>query len=73
MAPCTSEIEKSTGLTGEKLTDGEAIGGSVITNVFPNSFHTYGCPWLVQRLTRASSTVAMADGGAARWWARHLR
>ena len=55
-------------MTGEKLTDDEVTGGSVITNVFPNSFHTYGCPWLVQRLTRASSMAAMVGDGATLQW-----
>ena len=46
MASHASETEQSTGLTGEKLADGKVTGGSVITNVFPNSFLIYGCPRL---------------------------
>ena len=52
-------------MTGEKLADGEVTGGSVITNVFPNSFCIYRCPRLAQRLAGAISMVSMADGGGA--------
>ena len=51
--------EQGRGLTGEKLTDGEVTGGSVTTDVFPNSIRIDRYPRLAQRLTRASSTVTM--------------
>ena len=51
-------------LTSEKLVNDEVTGGSVTTDVFPNSIRIYRYPWLAQRLTRTSSTVAMV----ARWW-----
>ena len=55
--------EQGHGLTGEKLADGEVTGGSVTTDVFPNSIHIDQYPKLAQRLAGASSTAA-ARGGA---------
>ena len=60
-------------LIGKKLNDGEVAGGSVTPDMFPNPFCIYGCPWLAQRLTGASSTVAIAGGGATLRQARRLR
>ena len=51
-------------MTGEKLTDGEVIGGSVTTDVFLILFRTYRYPWFARRITGASSPVSMA---ARRW------
>ena len=51
-------------MTGEKLTDGEVTGGSVTTDVFPNSTRTYWYPWFARRITRASSLMSMVT----RWW-----
>ena len=47
-------------MTSEKLADGEVIGGSITTDVFPNSTRTYRYPQFAQRITGASSTVSMA-------------
>ena len=53
-------------MTGEKLTDGEVTGGSVTTDVFPNSTCTYRYPWFARRITGASSPTSMV---ARRWCA----
>ena len=37
LAPHNRETEQSTGLTDEKLIDGEVTGGSVTIDVFSNS------------------------------------
>ena len=37
---CQQHTEQWHGLTNEKLTDSEVTGGSVTTDVFPNSTHT---------------------------------
>ena len=52
-------IEQGRGLTGEKLTDGEVTGGSVTTDVFPNSTRTYWYPRFARRSTEASLPVSM--------------
>ena len=49
-------------MTGEKLADGKVTGGSITTDVFPNSIRIDQYPRLAQRLAGASSTVAR--GGA---------
>ena len=46
-------------MTDEKLADGEVTGGSVTTDVLPNSTRIDQYPRLAQRLGRASSTMAM--------------
>ena len=52
-------------MTREKLADGEVTGGSVTTDVFPNSTRTYRYPRFAQRITVASSPASMvAHGGA---------
>ena len=57
--PRASKAKQRQRLTGEKLTDGEVIGGSVTTDVFPNSIRIDRYPRLAQRLAGASSTAAM--------------
>ena len=54
----------------EKLTDGEVTGGSVTTDVFPNSTRTYRYPRFARRITRASLPASMV---AQRWHAVVLR
>ena len=58
-APHNREIEQSTGLTGEKLVDGEVTGNEVGTNVFPILFRTYTYPRFAWRITEASSPESM--------------
>ena len=52
------------GFTGEKLIDGEVASGSVTTDVFPNSTHTYRYPWFARRITEASLSMSMV----VLWW-----
>ena len=63
-APRDRETEQSTGLTNEKLADGEVTGDEVGTNVFPILFHTYRCHQFARRIIRANSSTSMV----ARQW-----
>jgi len=58
-APCDREIEAGLALTGEKLADSEVTDGSVTTDMFPNSTHTYWYPQFAQRIIGASSPASM--------------
>ena len=69
-APCASETEQSTGLTIEKLIDGEVTGDAIGTHMFPILFRTYRYPQFARGITRGSSLASMA---AQRWHALVLR